>query len=241
MNQDQPSLIGQQSDAACRLCGKLKQRMYGEGCSECISQTLLKHLPNLKRALEAKYGSTLDQWLTTGRFLQAHWKAEIDLSVCHDRLNSFIREIVRDAVSKGEIEMSLPSGGSWKPIQINQLMDSVYEQCEEVSRQLIESLLGSINNAPTEEAERELIEVVSGKKRVNKRYVREEAISEVVLTSGTPLPLPAKALIELRYRADCGRLAYTKVTDGVIISVWIEVKESLPAEIAKLICAYASF
>jgi hypothetical protein len=57
----------------------------------------------------------------------------------------------------------------------------------------------------------------------------------VVLTDSTPLPLPAKALIELRYRADGGRYPYAKVETGEISSVWKELEASLPVEIVKLI------
>jgi hypothetical protein len=235
MNQDQPTPINEQSQTACRLCRQLKGQMYGAACAECVKETLLKQLPLLKRTLEDKYGSMLDQWLACGRFLGAHWKAEIDLNVSHDRLRTFVREVVRDAVSKGEIQLSLPGGESWKPIQINQLMDSIYEQCEEEFRRFIAALLKAINNAPTKEAERELIEVVSGKKRVGKRYVREEALSAAVLTDGTPMPLPARALIELRYRADGGRSEYATVEGGEVTSVWKEIKEALPEEIIKLI------
>jgi hypothetical protein len=120
-------------------------------------------------------------------------------------------------------------------------MDSIYEQCEEEFRRLIASLLKAINNAPTKEGERELIEVVSGKKRVSKRYLREEALSAAVLTNGTPLPLPARALIELRYRADGGRSEYATVEDGEVSSVWKEIEESLPEEIVKLIVDNNSF
>ena len=109
--------------------------------------------------------------------------------------------MVRDAVTKEEIGLRLPGDDElWKPIRINQLMDSIYEQCGEEFRKLIELLLKASENAKTEEVERELIEAVSGRKRVSKRYVMEEAISAVALTDGTPLLPPAKALIELRYR-----------------------------------------
>ncbi|HEX8845124.1 MAG TPA: hypothetical protein VF791_10795 [Pyrinomonadaceae bacterium] len=241
MNQDQPSSINKESQTECRLCGQFKEQMYGAVCAECAKETLLKYLPHLKRTLEDKYGSMLDQWLASGRFLEAHWKAEIDLNLSHDRLRTFVREVVRDAVSKGEIQLSLPGGESWKPIQTNQLLDSIYEQCEEEYRRLIASLLKAINNAPTKEGERELIEVVSGKKRVSKRYVREEAISAAVLNHSTPLPLPARALIELRYRADGGRSEYAAVEDGEISSVWKEIEEALPVEIVKLIVNDNSF
>lgn len=216
--------------------------MYGAVCSDCVKESLLKHLPLLKRTLEARYGSVLDQWLANGRFQGAHWVAGVDAQVSFERLASFVREVVRDAVAKGDIGMLLPGDDqSWKPIQINELLDSIYEQCEEEFRRFIASLLKAINNATTKEAERELIEVVSGKKRVSKRYVREEAISAVVLTDGTPLPMPAKALVEMRYRADGGRSEYATVEDGEVSSVWKEIEEALPVEIVKLIVEDSSF
>ena len=91
-----------------------------------------------------------------------------------------------------------------------------------------ESLAEAINSAPTAEAERELIEIVSGKRHVSDREIRDEAISAVMITEGTPLPLPAKALIELRYRSDGGRASYIRVEEDEISSVWREVEESLP-------------
>lgn len=209
--------------------------MYGEVCSECVRDTLLKHLPTLKRALEDKYGAALDEWLARGRFPSAKWKAEADFQVSQDRLKTFIREIVRESVAKGDVALQLPGGMAWKPIQTSQLMDSIYEQCGTQFEQLIESLLQAIGSASTEEAERELIELAYGKKRVNKRYLREEAISALVSTDAAPLSLPVKALIEIRYRADGGRHPYTKVTNGEISPVWKEIEASLPEEVAKLI------
>jgi len=241
MSQDQPTpLIDEQAHTACRLCGQLKQRMYGDACIECVEATLLKYLPLLKRSLEDKYGMALDQWLIGGHFIQARWNASIDLFVCRDRLNSLIREIVRDAVGIGEIALNLSFDQSWKPIRNYQLLEFVQERCEEQILDLLGALFLAIETAPTMEAERELIEVVSGKQRVNKWYVREEAITAMMLSKGTPLSLPVKALIELRYRADGGRGAYTKVEDGQISSVWKEIDELLPTEVATLICAKRS-
>jgi hypothetical protein len=210
--------------------------MYGTVCSDCVKETLLEHLPHLKRVLEDKYGPTLDQWLANGRFLRAQWKADLDLLISRERLEDFIREVIKDAVIRGELGLTLPGDDqSWTPIQINELLDSVYEQREEEFRQFVASLSKAVSNAPTKEGERELIEVVSGKKRVSKRYLREEAISAVMITEGTPLPTPARALIELRYRADGGRASYASAGDGEVSSVWKEIKESLPEEIIRLI------
>jgi hypothetical protein len=234
-NQDQIELVDKQHNIACKLCDQFKDQMHGEACSECIRDTLLKHLATLKRTLEDKYGATLDEWLARGRFPKAKWKAEADFQVSQDRLKTFIREIVRESVAKGDVALDLPGNVSWKPIQTSQLMDSIYEQCGTQFEQLIEALLQAISNASTEEAERELIEIAYGKKRVNKRYLREEAISALVLTDAPLLSLPIKALIEIRYRADGGRHPYTKVIHGEINSVWKEIRAALPTEIARLI------
>lgn len=233
--QEQIVPTDKQSTTACNLCGQFKDQMYGEVCSECVRDTLLKHLPTLKRALEDKYGTSLDQWLARGRFPKAQWKAEANFQVSQDRLKTFVREIVRESLSKGDVALQLPGGVSWKPIQTSQLMDSIYEQCGAQFEQLIESLLQAIGNASTEEAERELIDIAYGKKRLNKRYLREEAISALVSADAAPLSLPVKALIEIRYRADGGRHPYIKVTNGEISSVWKEIEALLPEEVAKLI------
>lgn len=237
MSANQPQIVptDKQSNIACNLCGQVKDQMHGEVCSECVRGTLLKHLPTLKRALEDKYGAALDEWLAGGHFPRAKWKVEADFQVSQDRLRTFIREIVRESLAKGDVVLQLPGGVSWNPIQTSQLMGSIYEQCEAQFEQLIQSLLQAISNASTEEAERELIELAYGKKRVNKRYLKEEAISAIVSADAAPLSLPIKALIEVRYRADGGRHPYTKVTNGEISSVWLEIEAVLPSEIAGLV------
>lgn len=237
MSANQPEIVptDNQSTVACNLCGQVKEQIHVAVCSECARETLLKYLPALKRALEDKYGTTLDEWLARGRFPKAQWKAVADFQVSQDRLKTFIREIVRESLGKGDVALQLPGSVSWKPIQTSQLMDSIYEQCGTQFEQLIGALLQAISNASTEETERELIELACGKKRVNKRYLREEAISALVSTDAAPLSLPIKALIEIRYRADGGRHPYTKVTKGEISSVWREIEAVLPSEIARLI------
>jgi hypothetical protein len=45
----------------------------------------------------------------------------------------------------------------------------------------------------------------------------------------------------MRYQADKGREIYTELLDDKLSSVWDEVRESLPEEIAKLISADSTF
>ncbi len=206
-----------------------------------MEETLLNHLPLLKQALEAKYGAALDRWLAAVRFEEAQWIFGSDVHLCRERLGNFLRELVWEAVSKREIELSLPIGQSWAPTDARPFLKSVRKQCEKDILNLLRSLFIAITKTPTEEAERELIEVVIGKRRVNKWHDREEAITALVTANGTPLPLPARALVELRYRADGGRSEYATVEDGVVSSVWKEIKGSLPEEIVKLIGNNNSF
>jgi len=233
MIQDQPPTTSQQSQAASHLCARLKGQLYSDTCAECIEEILLKHLPLLKRALEDKYGEMLDQWLSSGRFLEAQWTFDLDLYACREQLASFLRKLIRGAIDKGEIELKLMPGESWRPIDTPQLLNFVQERCEGHLLRLLGSVFSAIKEAPTEEAERALIEIVSGKRRVNKRHVREEAISTLVLTDGIRLPI--RALIELRYRVDGGRFPYTKLKESKISSVWRELPEALPEGMDRLI------
>jgi hypothetical protein len=235
MSQDQPPAINEEARTECRRCGQLKGLMLRDVCLDCIKETLVEHLPLLRRALEERYGPTLDEWLASGRFNEAKWAATIKIDTVADRLTDLVREVVREAVRKEEISLSLPSGESWTPIQINGLLDSVYEQCQKAFTMFYVALTDAIKQAPTREAERELIEVVSGKKRVGKRYVREDGLSAVVLTEGNPLPLQAKVLLDLRYRADGGRSLYAEALEGEISSVWRDIEADLPPDIVWLI------
>lgn len=235
MTQDQPPTTSQQLQSTCRLCARFKGQLYGDTCAECVEGILLKHLPLLKRSLEDKYGEMLDQWLSSGRFLGAEWTFDLDLYACREQLASFLRKLIHGAISKGEIELKLLPGESWRPIQALQLLNFVQEQCEGHLLRLLGSVFSAIKEAPTEEAERELIEIVSGKRRVNKRHIREEAISALVLTDSIRLPI--RALIELRYRVDGGRFPYAKLREGEVSSVWGEISEVLPEGIDRLITA----
>jgi hypothetical protein len=228
----------QHPDPPCNLCGQVKDTMYDEVCVDCVEQTLLQHLPRLKRALEENYGLMLDRWLARGRMIKANWVTHAEFQVSRDRLRKLLRETIKEAVDKGLIELELPGNESWNPTKTDQMMEHVYQQCtDELQQSITSSIVKSISTAPTEEAERDLIEVAYGKKRMRKRYVREEAISAIALSKGTILPVPMKALLELRYRADGGRSDYVEVSDGEISSVWKAIAEALPAEIVKLISA----
>src|ERR1051325_530685 len=116
MSMDQPVSTNEQSNPVCSLCHQLKDQMFGAACSECVKEILLKPLPTLKRALEDKYGAALDHWLARGRFPKAQWKAEADFQVSQDRLKTFVREIVRESLAKGDVALELPGNVSWKPI-----------------------------------------------------------------------------------------------------------------------------
>jgi hypothetical protein len=227
----------QQSDPPCNLCRQIKDLMYGDVCAECVEQALLKHLPRLEQVLEAKYGLMLDRWLARGRLIEAHWViTHEEFQVSRDRLKRLLRETIEEALEKEWIELDIPGGEFWNPTKSDQLIEHIYQQCTEELQQVIaDSIVQALSTAPTEEAERDLIEVAYGKRRVRKRYVREEAISAIALSKGTILTLPMRALLELRYRADGGKSAYAEVSEGEISSVWKEVADVLPAEIVELI------
>jgi hypothetical protein len=241
MSHEQPLLENEKSPAACHLCSQLKELINDEVCPDCVEVTMLKLLPQLKRTLEDHFGATLDNWLACGGLPNAKWSVEPNFQVKPERLKSFIREIVREAVAKGEIELQLDHHEGWKPIQIHQLLDSLFEQCEEQAGQLTSWLIEAIGNAPTEEAGRELIELAWGKKRVAKRYLRDEAITALVTTKAAHLPLPLIALLEMRYRVGGGRESFTQILEGEISSLWTKISEPLPEEVAKLICQDESF
>ena len=241
MSQEQQLSGKAESPLACHLCGQIKELINGEVCADCVEATMLKQLPHLKRTLEDHFGATLDNWLARGDLPNVKWSVDTNFLVKPERLKSFIREIVREAVAKGEIELQLDSSEGWKPIQIHQLMDSLFEQCEEQAGQLTSWLVEAIGNAPTEEAGRELIELAWGKKRVAKRYLRDEAITALVTTKAARLPLPLIALLEMRYRVDGGRESFTQILEGEISSLWTKISEPLPEEVAKLICKDKSF
>jgi hypothetical protein len=236
MSQDQPTPSDEDSRAACRRCGQLKGDLLGELCLDCINETLLARLPLLRRTLEDKYGPALDEWLAGGRILGAQWVADPDLLIGRERLEDFVREVIKEVADKEGLGLSLPGDDElWRHSRTDELVDWVRAWCREELHRVNESLAEAISRAPTPEAERELIEIVSGGRRVESQEIRDDAISAVMITEGTPLPFPAKALIELRYRSDGGRASYVRVADDEISSVWREIEADLPPDLGRLI------
>jgi hypothetical protein len=241
MNNDQTALTHEQPDDSCHLCGKQEDLISEELCRGCLSKTLIKHLSHLKRTLEMRYGAKLDTWLAGGALYQSIWVVTADFQVNRDRIKSLLKDVIREAIESEDLGLSLMDE-TWKPIQLDHLMDYINEQCVDELQQVITRLVTeALSTAPTAEAERWLIEVASGKRRVRKRYVREEAVIALASSKSTPMLLLAKALIEMRYLADKGKELYTELVDGKLSSVWDEVRDSLPEEITKLISADSTF
>jgi hypothetical protein len=234
--EDQLFSIDKEPYAACQVCGQIKHLLQ-EVCEDCIEQTLIRHLPRLRRVLEDKYGHLLDEWLARGPFLRARWIVDDQFKVGRPRLRYLLREVVSEAVSRGHIIFDLPGEDFWQPTRIDQLMEHIYERCEEPLQQLIESLKAAVSSAPADEAERELVEVATGRKRVSKRQRRDAAIVALSFNIGLPLGVQLSALLCMRYLSDKGRDAYAEVVDGEISSVWREVEEELPKEVKKLIAS----
>jgi hypothetical protein len=161
--------------------------------------------------------------------------------VNRDRIKSLLKDVVKETVESEDLMLSL-TDETWKPIQLDHLMAHIYEQCvDELQQVMTRLLVDALTSAPTAEAERELIEVASGRRRVRKRYVREEAVITLTSSKSSPMLLPARALIEMRYQADKGKELYTELVDGKLSSVWEEVRGSLPEEVTKLISMDGTF
>lgn len=232
--EDQLTSIDRETDSACQVCGQIKHLLQ-QVCEDCIKQTLLSHLPRLRRVLEDKYGHLLDEWLARGPFIRARWIVDDQFQLGRHRTMDLLKEIVSEAVTRGQIIFDLPGEDFWQPTGIDQLMEHIYERCEEPLQQLLESLKDAVCSAPAEEAERELVEVATGRKRVSKRHRREAAIIALSFNIRLPRGAQMSALLCMRYQSDKGRDAYAELVDGEISSVWREVEEELPKEVKKLI------
>jgi hypothetical protein len=234
MMEDQLTHLDIETDMACHLCGQIKHLLQ-EVCEDCIGQTLLRHLPRLRRVLEDKYGHILDEWLARGPFLRARWIVDDTFRVGRHHTKHLLKELVSEAVSRCHIIFDLPGEDFWQPTRIDQLIEHIYEQCEEPLQQLFESLKEAVSSAPADEAERELVDVATGRKRVSKRQRRDAAIVALSFNIGLPRGAQMSALLCMRYQSDKGRDVYAEVVDGEISSVWREVEEELPKEVMKLI------
>ena len=240
-NSDEISAAGS-SDSSCNLCGRKEDIIYEGACESCVNQTLTRLLPRLRRRLEVSFGEMLDDWLTIGHFYKVTWKAKDSFRIKRAGLKGYLQEVVENAIVETEIQLDLDSDELWKPTRIDELMEHIYEQCiNELEPLITESIKRALDTAPTEEAEREVIEVVSGRQRVRKRYIRDRVVDTLTSSDKNLIPYEAKVLAALRYRSDRDRELYTEMADGRISSVWREVEDLLPKEIAKLIVDDDSF
>lgn len=216
------------------LCHGLKQDVHVNVCLSCVEGTLRGLVPLLTDTLEERYGQMLNEWLETGRFTSASWKLSSQLQVSEERMRYFVTNLMADALSEGAIALSLPSSDGWIPSHSEELADVVYERCGEPLRRLVmHSLIEQLVGLPTRVAERELIETATGRRHSDTPRRRQSAVEAAAFSSASPLPDPARALIEFRYGADCRH--FTQCWEGKIDPVWREVAALLPAEVAALI------
>ena len=76
---------------------------------------------------------------------------------------------------------------------------------------------------------------------VERRIHQSHPVALEHIYKAARLPLPIIALIEMRYRVDGERESFKQTLEGEISSLWEKVRESLPEEVAKLICQDESF
>ena len=69
---------------------------------------MLARLPLLRRTLEVRYGPALDEWLAGGRILGTRWVADPDMLVSRERLEDFVREVIKEVANKEGLGLSLP-------------------------------------------------------------------------------------------------------------------------------------
>ncbi len=220
----------------CTLCHELKQDVHVNVCLSCVEGTLRGFVPRLTDTLEERYGQLLDKWLETGYFTSASWTLSSQLRVSEERVRHFVTHLVADALGEGAIALSLPTSDGWVPSHSEELTDVVHERCGERLRLLVTHMLTeTLGGLPTRAAERELIETAAGRRHSDTPRRRQAAVEATAFSSASPLPDPARALIEIRYGADCRH--FTKCWEGKIDPVWREVAELLPAEVAALITA----
>jgi hypothetical protein len=212
----------------------LKQDMHVNVCLSCVESTLCGLAPLLTDILEERYGQLLDEWLEMGRFTSASWTLSSQFQVSEERMRHFVTHLVADALGDGAITLSLPSSDGWVPSHSAELTDVVYERCGEPLRRLVtHSLTETLCGLPTRAAERELIEAAAGRRHSDTPRRRQSAVEAAAFSSASPLPDPARALLEFRYGADCRH--FTQCWEGKIDPVWREVAGLLPAEVAALI------
>lgn len=212
----------------------MKQDVQVNVCVSCVEDNLRRLVPRLTVILEERYGLVLDEWLGTGHFTSASWTLKPQFRVGEEMARYFITQLVADALDKDAIALSLPRSDGWTPSLSEELTHGVYERCGEGLRVLItRTLEETLGVLPTHAAERELIETAVGHKPSDTQRRRQAAVEAVAFSSASPLPDPARMLLELRYGSDYRHL--TECWEGEIDPVWREVAELLPAEVAALI------
>jgi hypothetical protein len=217
----------------CPLCGE-----PGSGvCPPCVEGALRRLLPDLARALEGRYGRQLDEWLACGRFTVACWEVEPEFGIGERRLLAFLTEVVRDAFRARTVSLELPHADPYVPADAAGLASAINGRCGRGLRLLLAQHLAiAIRGAPTLLAERELVEVMSGRRGATRRG-RREALDAAAFTTANPLRGAAAVLLQLRYGARRDVAPYTEVSEGEIDPVWREVEELLPEEVAVLLPA----
>lgn len=220
---------------ACNLCGELKSDIYGKVCGACVEQTLRRLLPDLLRVLEERYGQRLDEWVASGRFTAACWEVEVEFGVSQECLLPFLTSVIRDAFRRRTVALELPHADPWVPFDAAPLAAAINERCGEGLRHLLAQHLAiALCAAPTLAAERELIEVMSGRKRATRRR-RQGALDAAAYSTGNPLWGSAGVLVQLRYGGEGDVEPYTEVWEGEIDPVWREIEELLPEEVRALL------
>lgn len=238
---DQPAVIEDQTEWRCHFCETTEGMLSPDICRKCLQQILHKHYPRLRRHLELEFGDIIDGWLSRYRLLHSNWEVTPDFQIKKESLSRLIREIVQEAVERRRVALNLTADDLWKPIRIDQLVDYLSKKCgDEINHYLKQVLTEAIPGAPTEEAERELIEVVVGKKRV-KRYRRDEAVWLLTVSKALPFDSRAQALIEMRYTSDKAAGFYFDCEANGLNAIWRLIEDSLPVEIVKLIASENSY
>ncbi len=218
----------------CHLCHELKLDVHVDVCLSCVEDILRRLVPQLTDTLEERYGRLLDEWLETGRFTSASWALNPQFIISEERARHFITYLLADAFGEGVISLSLPRSDGWAPPLSDELIDVVYERCgQSLRRILTHTLAEMLGRLPTEAAERELIKTAVSRAPSDTPRRRQAAVETAAFSSASPLPGPARALIELRHGADCRH--FTECWEGGIDPVWREVAELLPAEVHALI------
>jgi hypothetical protein len=141
---------------------------------------------------------------------------------------------VSDALVSDAIALSLPRSDGWASTLSDELREAVYERCgEDLRRFLTLTLAEALGRLPTEAAERELIETVGGHRPSNTLRHRQAAVEAAAFSSASPLPGPARALLEIRYATDYRH--FIECWEGQIDPVWREITDLLPVEVLPLV------